>query len=176
MHQRGDTLVDTRTGDRLTLLQTGADTGGALLHVAWVWPKQGTPPFKHRHTVLQETFAPTSGRMGVHIGGETRLLAPEERVTVPPGVWHYFWNAGDGELRFEHEVRPAGRHQELFELLFRLSNAGRLTPRAVLTDPALLAHAWALNEGDFAGLPPALQRRVFGTLARLTRRRAARGW
>jgi len=172
--KRGDTLVNPATGERMTLVRTADDTDGEALRVEWAWSGPGTPPPLHAHPALWETWAVTSGRLGVRVGDERRVLGPGEVVTVVPGTPHRFWNAGTGNLRFTHEVRPAGTHQELFETTFRLAGEGKLTPWGLLTHPTRLALLWELQEGYFVGPPIVVQRLLFGTLARLTRRRPRR--
>ena len=87
-------------------------------------------------------------------------------VTVGPGEVHRFWNEGEGRLRVVHEVRPPGRHREMFELWHRLDLEGKTS---VPTSPLALGPLWELQDGYVAGVPAVTQWLVFGGLARLAR-------
>ncbi|MDL5154969.1 hypothetical protein [Actinomycetospora termitidis] len=51
-----------------------------------------------------------------------------------------------------------------------LDRAGRLGPGGIPWDPLALGLLWDLQDGYVVGIPPAVQRAVFGGLARLARR------
>lgn len=164
-----ETLVNPITGDRVTFLETAADTGGAYLRVHHV-VQPGTAPPYHWHPVLEETFTVTGGRFEFILEGQEYLLGPGETITVKPRMRHGF-RAMEKNSSLEHIVRPAGLHQQMFEITFRLAQQGRLTAKGMpktLTDTAVL---WELMEGYVAGVPPWLQRWILGRIARRARRK-----
>jgi hypothetical protein len=44
---------------------------------------------------------------------------------VPAGTPHRFWNAGESELRFVCEIRPALQFESLLETMFSLAADGK---------------------------------------------------
>lgn len=61
----------------------------------------------------------------------------------------------------------------MFELWHRLDVDGKTTPSGMPRNPLDVALLWELQDGYLAKIPAALQRVVFGGLARLARKRRA---
>jgi hypothetical protein len=59
-------------------------------------------------------------------------------VTVAAGTPHKFWNAGDDEVHFVCEVRPALQFEQLLETMFALAADGK-TNRKGMPNPLRLA-------------------------------------
>jgi hypothetical protein len=76
--------------------------------------------------------------VGFRLGRKRSVAGPGERLTVPAGTTHRFWNAGDEEAHFVCEVRPALRFEELLETMFALATDGR-TNRKGMPNPLRLA-------------------------------------
>ena len=57
---------------------------------------------------------------------------------VEPGTPHRFWNAGEDEVRFVCEVRPALQFESLLETMFALAEDGK-TNRKGMPNPLRLA-------------------------------------
>jgi hypothetical protein len=110
------------------------------------------------------------GRMRFRVDGREFILGTGEGVTVHPRQVHRFWNESEGRLVLMHEVRPPGRHREMFELWHRLDLEGKTNRQGVPTSPLAIGLLWELQDGYLAGAPPVAQRLVFGGLARLARR------
>src|ERR671911_1912596 len=165
----GDGELGHRDGHRVAFLEEGMDGRGEYLVIEHVWTRPGMMAGPHWHPVLQETFSVREGRMRFRVDEREFELGPGERVTVCPGEVHRFWNEGEERLRAIHEVRPSGRHREMFELWHRLDRAGKTDRHGVPKDPLALGLLWELQDGYLAGAPASLQRLVFGGLARLAR-------
>ena len=73
---------------------------------------------------------------GHRVGGEEVEAGPGEVHTVEPGTAHRFWNAGDEEVRFVCEVRPALDFESLIETMFTLAAEGRTNRRGCRTRSA----------------------------------------
>lgn len=166
----GEGSMVHRDGHRVRILGEGTDGGGRFLRIEHVWTRPGMMAGPHWHPVLTESFAVEEGRMRFRVDGKEFFLAPGERVTVRPRQVHRFWNEGEGRLVLEHEVRPPGRHREMFELWHRLDLEGKTNRRGVPTSPLALGLLWELQDGYLAGVPAFVQRLVFGGLARLAKR------
>jgi len=58
--------------------------------------------------------------------GEVKtVVGPGQRLTVPVGTPHTFWNAGDEVAHFVCEVRPALQFESLLETMFALVADGK---------------------------------------------------
>jgi mannose-6-phosphate isomerase-like protein (cupin superfamily) len=101
------------------VLRTASGTNGEVLETEeWLAPGGAVGI---RHPRQEERFSVLSGRLGLHVGRDTRILRPGEALTIEPGVAHRFFNPGDEEAHFLGEVRPALRTEELFERMAALS-------------------------------------------------------
>jgi len=66
------------------------------------------------------------------------VAGPGQRLTVPAGTAHKFWNAGDEEAHFVCEIRPALQFESLIETMFGLASDGK-TNRKGMPNPLRLA-------------------------------------
>ena len=107
MIRTGDTIENPVTGERMTFRKTAADTGGEAVVVELVVQPHGAVAAAHVHPSQEERFQVLRGSIGFKLGREKLVLGPGQRVTVPAGTPHKFWNAGDGGAHFICEVRPA---------------------------------------------------------------------
>ena len=168
----GETITNPVSGERITFLQTRADTFGELLEIELALTPDGHVPGAHRHPEQSETFHVLEGRMKFRLGMRTIVAGPGETVTVPPGATHRFANAGDGEARARVEVRPALRMEELLETSVALAEAGRTTRKGMPkpVDLALFVRAYE-REVRAPFPPPSVVRAVTAPLAWIGRRR-----
>jgi mannose-6-phosphate isomerase-like protein (cupin superfamily) len=166
MNAGNDVLVH-RDGHRVRVLDEGTDGVGRFLRIEHVWTRPGPMSGPHWHPVLTESFAIKEGRMRFRVDGRDFSLEPGEGVTVRPLQVHRFWNESEGRLVLVHEIRPPGRHKEMFEVWHRLDLAGKTNRQGVPKDPLALGLLWELQDGYLAGVPALLQRLVFGGLARV---------
>lgn len=93
-------------------------------------PHRSGPP-AHIHPYQTEQFTVTSGTLGVVMDTEEQVFGPDETVVVPRGTAHTFWNAGETNVEFTTELRPALRSQEFFETIRRLEVSGDLSEEGV---------------------------------------------
>jgi hypothetical protein len=116
------------------------------------------------------------GSLGVRVDGVESRLQPGQRVVVPPGTPHDWWNAGDETAFVVVEIDPGDRFRALIGNLFGLARDG-------LTDakgrPGLLQAPLLAREFDdtirFTSPPRFVQRPLFAALAPLARRRGLQG-
>ena len=138
MIHAGDVLENPMTGERIVFHETSRETGGeAVVFETFVQP-EGFVAAAHVHPKQEERFAVVSGTLGLEVGGEETVAGPGETLTIPPGTPHRFWNAGDDEVRFRCEVRPALRFEQLIETMFGLATDGK-TNRKGMPNPLRLA-------------------------------------
>ena len=71
-------------------------------------------PSRHTHPIQEERFTILAGTMGFRLGWHRILATPSDTIVVPPGVAHWFGNAGAEVVHARVEVRPALRTEALF--------------------------------------------------------------
>ncbi len=138
MIHTGDTIENPVTGERIVFRQTSRDTGGEAVVIECFVQPTGFVAAAHVHPSQEERFQILRGSVGFRVGKNERIAGPGERVTVPAGAAHRFWNAGDTEAHFVCEVRPALQFEQLLETMFALAADGR-TNRKGMPNPLRLA-------------------------------------
>jgi mannose-6-phosphate isomerase-like protein (cupin superfamily) len=119
------------TGERLTFLETSADTNGELVRFDFWMRPRGFVAAEHLHPRQEERFAIHAGRPRFRIDGRESEAAGGDVVVVPRGVHHVWWNPGDEEVHATIEFRPALRTEQFFEVFFGLGAAGRTNRRGL---------------------------------------------
>jgi quercetin dioxygenase-like cupin family protein len=143
MFRAGDTIENPVTGERIVFRQTAAETGGECVVVETHVQPGGFVATAHIHPGQDERFEVLDGRLSMQAGGKSLELDPGESITVSAGTVHKFWNAGDEEVRFVAEVRPALNFELLLATMFSLAAEGK-TNRKGMPSPlqlAVIAHA-----------------------------------
>jgi quercetin dioxygenase-like cupin family protein len=125
MIRAGETIENPVTGERIVFRKTSRETGGeAVVIETYVQPK-GFVAAAHVHPSQEERFEVLAGTVGFRLGRERRIAHAGERITVPAGTPHKFWNAGDDVAHFVCEVRPALQFESLLETMFALAADGK---------------------------------------------------
>lgn len=172
MAHAGQVIENAVSGERITFVQTAADTGGELLEIELELAPGGHAPGLHVHPVQEERFEVVSGRMRFRMGLRTVVAEAGDVVVVPPGTAHAFANAGEEETRVRVEIRPALQMERLFETAVALAGEGRTTStgRPKLLELALFVSEFAQEvRGPFA--PAWVQRVTLAPVVWLSRRR-----
>jgi mannose-6-phosphate isomerase-like protein (cupin superfamily) len=138
MIRTGDTIHNPVTGERITFLATSSDTEGEAVVIETVVQPDGFVAAAHVHPQQSERFAVVDGTLGIKVGGKKLTLGPGDVHVVEPGTPHRFWNAGEANVRFVCEVRPALRFESLLETMFALAADGK-TNRKGMPNPLRLA-------------------------------------
>ena len=126
----------------------------------------------HFHPGQEERFEVVDGIMGYRRGDHRGELRAGGSVTVPPGVVHDWWNAGDSDLRARVTIIPPGRFAAMIGAVWGLAIVGRTNAKGMPgpVDAALLAEAFG-DEIVFERPPRAVQRALALTVAPIARRR-----
>ena len=138
MIRSGDTIHNPVTGERITFHQTSAETNGEAVVIECTVQPDGFVAAAHVHPSQTERFAVTGGRLGLKVGRTKLELEPGDVTVVEPGTPHKFWNAGEDEVRFVCEVRPALQFESLLETMFALAADGK-TNKKGMPNPVRLA-------------------------------------
>jgi quercetin dioxygenase-like cupin family protein len=176
MSRVGDVAENPVTGERAVVIIGTEETGGERLVADLYVRPGGAVVGEHVHPIISETFTVVSGRVGFRIDGAEDVAGPGERLHVPPGTAHDWWNAGDEEARVTVEVSPAARFEAMISNLFGLAQDGKTNEKGM---PNLLQAALFAREfGDvlyFTRPPRLVQKLLFGALAPLARALGYRG-
>jgi quercetin dioxygenase-like cupin family protein len=138
MIRSGDTIHNPVTGERITFRRTSAETKGEMVLIECTVKPHGFVAAAHVHPSQTERFNVIEGTLGLKVGKEKRTLGRGEVSLVEPGTPHKFWNAGDDDVRFVCEVRPALQFESLLETMFTLATDGK-TNRKGMPNPLRLA-------------------------------------
>ena len=138
MINAGDTLENPVTGERIRFLKTWKETGGEYVRVEVTVRPGGVVAAAHVHPYQDERFEVVSGRVTFQLDGQELVGRPGDVVLVAAGSAHKFWNAGDEDVRFVTEVRPALKFEQLIETMFSLAADGK-TSRKGMPNPFRLA-------------------------------------
>ena len=138
MIRAGETIENPVTGERIVFRKTSRETGGEAVVIETYVQPGGFVAAAHVHPSQEERFEVLAGTVGFRLGREQRIAHPGERITVPAGTPHKFWNAGDDEAHFVCEVRPALQFESLLETMFALAGDGK-TNRKGMPNPFRLA-------------------------------------
>ena len=168
----GEVYENRIQGDRFVVREGSQDTGGEpLVGDLYIRPG-GAVAGKHVHSYITERFEVLAGTVRFHLDGRDEVAAPGQKVEVPPGVVHDWWNVGDDEAHVLVDVRPPERFELMIQNLYGLANDDKANARGV---PKLLALALFSrefrSEGEFVRPPRIVQRFLFGALAPLARAR-----
>jgi mannose-6-phosphate isomerase-like protein (cupin superfamily) len=128
---KGQTLVNPVTGERMTFLQTSAETDGEYVLIELHAEPQAFVAAAHVHPAQVETFEIVSGTLGAKVAGKKLEAQAGDVLVVEPGQAHKWWNAGEGELVFRCELRPALRFESLIETMFALAAAAKTNKKGM---------------------------------------------
>jgi quercetin dioxygenase-like cupin family protein len=128
---KDQTLTNPVTGERMTFVATAADTDGGYVVIELSADPGGAVAAPHVHPSQWETFEVVSGTLGAKVGGREVTAGPGEVLGVAPGTAHTWWNAGDDELVFRCEIRPALQFESLIETMFSLAADGKTNQKGM---------------------------------------------
>lgn len=159
------------TGERYTFLATAEETNGELLKVRAEIPAgtQGVP--LHYHLTFTEEFEVLEGVLDLRVGADHLVLGCGESAMAPLSTPHRFWNSNNEPAIFEAGIRPARKMEQSLRAMVGLARGGKTNDKGVPKNVFELALLYELSESYIVGMPLFLQKRVFGILARLARRR-----
>src|SRR5881397_4395545 len=160
MIRTGDTIHNPVTGERITFHATSADTNGESVVIECTVQPDGFVAAMHVHPSQSERFAVIEGTLGLRSGKEKLTLGRGEIAVVEPGTPHRFWNAGEEEVRFVCEVRPALQFESLLETMFALAGDGKTNRKGMPNPLRLAVIAKAHFDTVRLPFPPAIVQRI----------------
>lgn len=170
MSKAGEVIENPVTGERVVVRVGTEDSGGRMLVAdAYVRPG-GAVTGEHVHPTIEEYFTVVRGRVGFRLDGRETVARPGERLHVPAGTAHDWWNAGDEEALITVEITPGARFEEMVVNLFGLARDGKTNAKGM---PNLLQGALFAQEFEdvlyFTKPPQAVQKVLFAALAPVAR-------
>jgi mannose-6-phosphate isomerase-like protein (cupin superfamily) len=121
----GDVVWNPLTGEKAMLVESAEESGGSRIVSDFAVEAGGfVPGGEHVHDQCAEHFEVRAGRITFVLGGEERALGAGEQVTVAPGTWHRWWNAGEGEVQARVRIEPAMRFEEAMLVFWGLCADG----------------------------------------------------
>ena len=132
----GDTIENAVTGERILFRKTSRETNGEAVVLECFLEPDGFAAAAHVHPRQDERVEVLKGRIGFRLARTELELGPGERVTVPAGVPHTYWNAGSEEAHFVFEVRPALDFEYRLATMFALAAGGETRSTPAVHAPA----------------------------------------
>jgi mannose-6-phosphate isomerase-like protein (cupin superfamily) len=160
MIRAGDSIQNPVTGERIVFRQTSRETNGEAVVIETYVQPHGFVAAAHVHPSQEERFEVLRGSVGFKVGRKKLLAGPGQRVTVPAGTPHRFWNAGDEVAHFVCEIRPALQFESLIETMFTLAAEGRTNRKGMPNPMQLAVIAQAHFDTVRLPFPPALLQRI----------------
>jgi mannose-6-phosphate isomerase-like protein (cupin superfamily) len=124
----GASIVNMKTGEILTVIESEEDNGGARqLYQVNLPPRRASPPL-HYHIAFIETFTVMEGSLDFYLGLERRhrLLKRGESATAGLGELHAFANDREQPTVITVETKPAGGVVRALQLAYRVAIAAEL--------------------------------------------------
>jgi mannose-6-phosphate isomerase-like protein (cupin superfamily) len=156
----GDSIENPVTGERIVFRQTSHETGGEAVVIETYVKPNGFVAAAHVHPSQEERFQVLRGSVGFKIGRRKVVAGPGQRITVPAGTPHKFWNAGEDVAQFVCEIRPALQFESLLETMFALAADGKTNRKGMPNPFRLAVIAQAHFDTVQLPFPPAILQRV----------------
>ena len=134
----------------------------------WLELKGSAPPHRqgpplHIHLAEDEEGFVRSGTLSAVLNGRRLTAGSGERVSLPRGSAHRWWNDGNEPLVFEGYARPAVDLDRFLQAIFEVLNAGsagRPKASSLSAIGACLSSLWALQRSPgHCKYPSALDRK-----------------
>jgi quercetin dioxygenase-like cupin family protein len=163
MAKKGQTISNQCTGEKITWLETAADSGGKRLVFDFSVVPGGKLPVVHFHPEQNETFEVQKGEFAILIEGKTQHLKPGDTLTIPKGVQHQWWNPSTSEIaEMKVTFEPALNTETFLEQFFGLGNEGKTKPDGT---PSFLQIMAMMNKYQLYIVgPPLIVQKIMGVV------------
>lgn len=170
MARKGQVLENRITGEKVTFIETSAESNGKRLRFLLTVRPKGFVTVNHIHPNQHEKFDMKRGVLKVLRGKETLYLNSGETVTIPKNLPHQWWNESENdEAELEVEFVPAGNMETFLEQYYGLANDNKCDAKGTPSFMQIMAFG---NEYQLyvSGPPVVLQKimsSVLGNIAYL---------
>ncbi|MGH7641084.1 MAG: cupin domain-containing protein [Candidatus Dormibacteria bacterium] len=163
------------SGERITILEPAAATGGDHLAFELLLRPRGRVPSGHIHPNQVETFAVLDGTIRFRRGWHVVHAGPGDSVVMPRGTFHTFLNPGCYPARALVVTRPALRMEDVLRRGAQLGRRQAAAGRGALWAAEVLEFLAEYQAEVAAPLAPAWLVGLAGAAARwLLRMRSRR--
>lgn len=155
------TLENKHTGEKITFLETAAETNGRrLVYLFEVMPR-GHWPWVHVHEKQMKTLELAHGIVTVNHGNASSILTAGERIVIPKGVAHQWSNNSfDLPALLTVTIEPALKTEIFLEQYFGLANDNKISADG---EPHFLQLMTMVNEYQvYAEGPPLFLQKLMG--------------
>jgi len=123
---KGDTIVNNRTGQKMTFIDTWAETNGTQLKIECISPATAAREKIHIHPYQENRFTIYSGELLFTINGKQETATSGDVISIPKNASHSFYNSGEVDAHYLQQFFPALKIDSLFETFFVLAKEGKL--------------------------------------------------
>jgi mannose-6-phosphate isomerase-like protein (cupin superfamily) len=159
------------TGETTKFLVTSADSGGKLLQIEMTADPNAPGATEHLHPRITEKYEMLEGRLHVRMNGKDHAVAAGERLEIPTGTPHSFWNADGERAVVRVNFEPAGTFEYFMETIYALASDGKTNAKSRpknLLQAAVIGQKY-LNDIALAKPPLVVQRVFYAVLAPIGR-------
>jgi len=126
MIKQGCRIANPRTGQIMIFRKTSNETDGKLLEIECYNPRSDMLEPIHIHPFQESSNEVLSGKLHFWIDGKIKAIGTGERIVIPAGVPHRFWNEDPEEAHHIARFSPALNIAGFFDTLFALARDGKL--------------------------------------------------
>jgi quercetin dioxygenase-like cupin family protein len=151
-------LENRHTGEILRMRRLHDAQGRIVLILEGTLPPGANGPPLHVHTQENEEGIVKAGTLGALVGTERITVPGGGTVTLPAGIAHRWWNAGDDLLEFNGQVVPVVDLDRYLQAVFAVLNASSNGRPSIFHFAHVL---WRHRDTQMMAVPaPAIQRIV----------------
>lgn len=162
MAKIGQSITNKITGETITWLATAATSQGKQLRFDFAVRPKGMLPVRHLHPRQEEIFEMKAGMLKVEVNGQIHHLQAGERLSIPKGAPHQWWNEGAETAQLTVTFTPALNTETFLEQFFGLCNSGKTSADGTPTFLQLMA---MVNEYElYVAGPPLPIQKLMGAL------------
>lgn len=172
----GTELVNPVTGEHLVVLVAPTIANGGLLVADMFVRPGGAGIGDHTHPGVEEVITVKRGHVDLRVDGRYQVAIPGDRVEIPAGVAHDWWNGGDYDAHVRLEACPGHRLLEAIATLYAAAgdDAARQDGQPSWLQLVLIARALD-DVVVFRRLPRWAARIAYALFGARARRRGLRG-
>lgn len=105
MVKSGDVLEHPVTREKIIFRKTARETNGELMQADLYMQPGAFVAAEHIHPLQEERFEVISGTLRGRVAGKELTSGPGEKLVVPAGTPHVWWNSGTDEMHVLVEAK-----------------------------------------------------------------------
>lgn len=160
----GVTFRNPTTGETIEVLEIDDEEDPEQLVGRLTVDPGGSGPPLHVHPRLDEWYEVESGKLTVHLEGDTRVLEAGDTAVVPRGAVHGFENRSDEPVTFLGGSRPGGHLIHILATLSGLARDDKVDDRGRPGFLQAMVFAKAFRDDIYLASPPLAVQRVLWTV------------